>query len=114
MYLHALATAVPPHAYTQQQCWEIADHSPQFRQLNRRSQLTLRAVLRGDSGVSTRHFAVPEIDRVFALTADELNEAFRHQAPLLAGQALQTALAEAHATAVPRASRGAHFPPGVC
>lgn len=92
MHLHALATAVPPHVFTQQQCWAIVDRSPAMRQLNRRSQLTLRAILRGDSGISTRHFALPDIENVFALTADELNEGFRHAAPRLAGTALTPAL----------------------
>lgn len=95
MYLHALATAVPSRAFTQQECWALAERSPRLRELNRRSQLTLRAILRGDSGVTTRHFALPEIERVFSLSADELNETFRHQAPLLAGRALHDALARA-------------------
>src|ERR1039458_7449909 len=60
-----------------------------------RSVLTLRAILRHDSGSSTRHFAMPDIHRVFSLTPDELNEAFRVEAPWLASQALASALTQA-------------------
>ncbi|QYM79038.1 stilbene synthase [Horticoccus luteus] len=95
MNLHALATAVPQLVLTQQQCWEIVDRSPEARQLSRRSQLTLRAILRGNSGIATRHFALPEIENVFARTADELNEGFRAEAPRLAAAALTRALDQA-------------------
>ncbi len=96
MHLHALATAVPAHTYTQEQCWEIASRSAHARErLSRRSQLILRTILRGDSGIATRHFAVPDIDRVFDLSPDDLNEAFRTAAPALAGRALTQALAQA-------------------
>jgi len=98
MYLQALATAIPPATYTQAQCWEIIEHSPARLRLNRRSQLTLRAVLKGASGVATRHFAVPEIAGVFDLNADQLNAAFRTEAPRLAADALTRALAAAGAS----------------
>jgi hypothetical protein len=43
--------------------------------------LILHSILRGDHGIARRHFAVPDIDRVFDRTADELNGAFRAEAP---------------------------------
>jgi len=95
MFLHALATAVPPATFTQAQCWEIVQRSPAKQRLSRRTQLILRTILRGDSGVKTRHFAVPEIEGVFDLTCDQLNAAFRAEAPRLAGRALTAALAQA-------------------
>ncbi len=95
MYLHALATAVPPATFTQAQCWEIIKASPVRERLSRRTQLILRTVLNGDSGVDTRHFAVPEIHGVFDLESDQLNAAFRAEAPPLAGRALSAALAQA-------------------
>ncbi|MFH1499194.1 MAG: 3-oxoacyl-[acyl-carrier-protein] synthase III C-terminal domain-containing protein, partial [Verrucomicrobiota bacterium] len=63
--------------------------------LNRRSRLTLQAVLRGDSGIDKRHFATQPVERVLGAGADELNEIFRREAPLLAGRALTAALAQA-------------------
>lgn len=95
MYLHALATALPPTRYTQAECWEIVTRAEQCRHLSARSMATLRAVLQRDNGIATRHFAIPEIARVFAFTADELNEAFRVAAPALAARALAVALAQA-------------------
>ena len=98
MYLHALATAVPPATFTQAKCWEIIQHSPALQRLNRRTQLILRTILKGDSGITTRHFAVPGIEGVFDLTSDQLNAAYRAEAPRLAGHALTAALAQAGVT----------------
>jgi predicted naringenin-chalcone synthase len=95
MFLHALATAVPPATYPQLECWEIVRRSSARERLSRRTQLILRTILKGDSGVATRHFAVPGIDGVFDLGADQLNAAFRAEAPRLAGRALVAALAQA-------------------
>ena len=95
MYLHALATALPPTAYTQAECWNVLRRSEMRQRLNRRSILTLQAILCHDSGIATRHFAMPDIERVFAMTPDELNEGFRREAPRLAARALNAALAQA-------------------
>jgi len=95
MYLHALATAVPPASYTQPQCWEIVERSPVRARLKKRSMLILHTILRGDHGIARRHFALPEIEGVFDLSADQLNAGFRREAPLLAGRALTDALAQA-------------------
>ncbi|MDP2138909.1 MAG: 3-oxoacyl-[acyl-carrier-protein] synthase III C-terminal domain-containing protein [Candidatus Didemnitutus sp.] len=98
MYLHALSTALPPTAFRQTECWEILQRSDMRQRLNRRSVLTLQAILRHDSGIATRHFALPDIERVFSMNPDELNEAFRTEAPRLAARALETALAQAGMT----------------
>ncbi|HXN35525.1 MAG TPA: stilbene synthase, partial [Opitutaceae bacterium] len=95
MHLHALATAVPPAAYTQSECWGIVEKSGVRARLKRRSMLMLHTILRGDHGIARRHFAMPEIERVFDRTADELNGAFRAEAPRLAGAALTRALEKA-------------------
>ncbi|MEO6003071.1 MAG: stilbene synthase [Opitutus sp.] len=95
MYLHALSTAVPPETYTQMQCWGIAERSSVRARLSRRSSLILHTILRGDHGIATRHFAATDIDRVFDLSSDELNSAFRLHAPKLAGRVLTDALAKA-------------------
>lgn len=42
--------------------------------------------------ISRRRFAVPDVDRIFDLTPDELNAAFRDEAPRLAGEAPSRAL----------------------
>jgi len=95
MYLHALATAVPPARYAQAECWDIVQRSPARARLSKRSRLILHSILTHDHGIATRQFAVPEIDRVFDLTPDQLNAAFRTEGPQLAARALTTALATA-------------------
>ncbi len=69
--------------------------SEAHHRLNRRSLLTLQSILRHDCGISTRHFAIPDVERVFSLTPDDLNEAFRVAAPQLAAQALSQAMSQA-------------------
>ena len=95
MYLHALATALPPAVFTQSECWDILQRSEARQRLNRRSLLTLQAILRHNSGIATRHFAMPDAESVFSLSSDELNEAFRVEAPRLASRALTSALTQA-------------------
>lgn len=92
MFLHALATANPPLSLTQRECWDIARHSHLARRLRDRSLALLEKVLTGDSGIERRHFAVDDVERIYDLSADALNEAFRRQAPALAGAALRRAL----------------------
>ncbi len=95
MYLQSLATALPDSAYTQKECWDIVARSSARERLDRRSRLILHSILCGDNGIATRHFALPAIDRVFDLTPDELNAAFRREAPKLAERALVAALEKA-------------------
>lgn len=95
MYLHALATAVPSASYTQAECWEIAKRSAVRSRLTRRSMLILHSILGGEHGIARRHFALPDIDGIFDLSPDQLNAAFRSEAPRLAGRALALALERA-------------------
>jgi predicted naringenin-chalcone synthase len=95
MFLHALATAVPSAAYTQADCWDIVQKSQMRSRLKRRSMLIMHSILKSDHGIGTRHFALPEIGKVFDLSADELNHGFRAEAPRLAGAALAGALGKA-------------------
>lgn len=92
MYLHALTTAVPEFAFTQEQCWERFHASPAARRLKPRSAEIIEKVLCGDSGINKRHFALGELDRLFESTAEELNLAFEKEAPALAATALSRAM----------------------
>jgi alkylresorcinol/alkylpyrone synthase len=92
MFLHALSTAVPKKAYTQKDCWRIAQTSPHVAALSRRSRLTLNSILTRDRGIDKRHFAVPAVERLFDLTSDELSHAYRAAAPQLACDALVPAI----------------------
>ena len=95
MYLHALSTAVPGATFTQADCWRIVEASGVRSRLTRRSMLTIHSILRSGNGIQTRSFATPDIERVFDRTPDELNAAFRHEAPRLAERALAPALEKA-------------------
>lgn len=92
MFLHALATAVPSATFTQPDCWGIIERSNVRTRLHKRTRLILHSVLRGDHGIATRHFAAPDIERIFDRTPDELNGIFRTEAPALSARALTQAL----------------------
>ncbi len=92
MYLHALATALPPDSYTQSDCWGIVERSSVRSRLTKRSRLILHSILRGDHGIARRHFASAQIEGVFDRTSDQLNASFRAEAPRLAAAALTRAL----------------------
>lgn len=95
MYLHALQTAVPPQAYSQQECWRILCESAEFNALKERSQRLMEKVLLGDSGIQQRYLAVEDIDRLFSLDGGELNAEFERHGPMLATRALSSALQQA-------------------
>lgn len=96
MYLRSLATATPGHSFTQTECMALIQSSPEtLARLDRRSRLTLRAILLGNSGIGARQFAVHDAEKLFCLDADGLNAEFRTAAPRLAGKALQEALQQA-------------------
>ncbi|HSY54059.1 MAG TPA: stilbene synthase, partial [Opitutaceae bacterium] len=84
MFLHGLATANPPAKFSQQECWEIARPSPAVQRLDERARFILEKVLTGGNGIATRHFALNGLDQIFDLNADQLNAAFRGEAPKLA------------------------------
>lgn len=95
MYLHALTTAVPPARFTQAECWGLVQRSEVRHRLSRKSLFILQAVLTGDSGIATRHFAATDLEHILDRTPDELNALFRAEAPRIAAQALEAALAKA-------------------
>lgn len=92
MFLHALATAVPPRAFSQPEIWQAVAASPLAARLRPRSLDLLDRILNGDSGIHARHFAFDAPEDVFLLEAQALNERFERTAPALATQALLAAL----------------------
>ncbi len=94
MYLHSIATANPPHRYSQQDCFHAMKQGEWFAQLEQKSQKLLEKVLTGDSGIAERQFALKEISPVFSKNAQELNEHFEREATILAALALEKCLAE--------------------
>jgi alkylresorcinol/alkylpyrone synthase len=95
MFITGLGTAVPPQCYTQQAGWEAFLQSPLSHQLQPRSRAILKKVLNGSSGIATRHLALENLAQAFDLTPDVLHARFTRNAPLLAAQAGERALANA-------------------
>lgn len=95
MFISGLGTATPPWRYTQQECWDAVQLTPQFADLQPRSRAILRKVLTGPSGVEARHLALSSLSEVFEISPDILQARFAHHAPVLATEAAQRALAEA-------------------
>lgn len=71
MYLSGLGTAVPPHRFTQLECWTAL----------------LRKVPSGENGISTHHMVMTNWDEAFVLTPDLLHARFARPAPALATHA---------------------------
>ena len=96
MYLRAIATSTPSRSFTQRECLDLVQSSPEtLARLDRRSRLMLQAILRGDSGIETRQFALHDPEKLFRLDADGLNAEFRAAAPQLGAKALAEALEDA-------------------
>ncbi len=96
MLVAGLGTAAPPHRYTQIECWEAVQQTRRFSELTPRAREILRKVLTGRNGISSRHLALNDLAEAFNLTPDALQARFSFHAPLLASQAAERALADAH------------------
>ena len=86
MFIIGTGTAMPPHRYSQQECWTALQESARFRELNSRSKAILKKVLLGENGIATRHLALDKLDQAFDLTPDALHARFIENAPALAAQ----------------------------
>ena len=91
MFLSGLGTAAPSARWTQQQCWEAVARSERLAGLSTRSQAILRKVLRGDSGICSRHLAFEDLSEAFLFDPDVLNARFAKHAPAVASQAAERA-----------------------
>jgi alkylresorcinol/alkylpyrone synthase len=92
MYLQSLATAFPPQSLRQAECLEILEKSGVLATLKGRSREILGKVLTGDSGIETRRFCEPALQKIFGLDASGLHRHFEQHAPRLASEALLKAL----------------------
>ena len=96
MYLRSLSTAVPANSFSQAQCWQSFQTDGLLQTLRPRSGALVEKVLTGGSaGIERRNFALNEIDMIFSRGAQELNEGFEREAPVLGGSALAKALQSA-------------------
>jgi alkylresorcinol/alkylpyrone synthase len=96
MYIRSLATATPPHTFTQADTWQALQSHPNFGTLKPRSVSLLEKILtNSSSGISTRQFTTADLGPVFSQGAEDLNRSFEAHTPILATEALTKALAKA-------------------
>jgi predicted naringenin-chalcone synthase len=95
MFLQSISHAVPQPTFTQSECWGILQNSGELDRLSSRSCNILEKVLLGDSSIGKRHFATEDVNRLFSLDAESLNQNFEIAAPAAAEAALTKALEQA-------------------
>lgn len=95
MYVVGLGTAHPERRYTKADCWKAFKASPWFDRLDRRARMITELVLARDNGIEARRLAVDSLDEVFSIDPDTLHARFLANAPALASQAAERALADA-------------------
>jgi predicted naringenin-chalcone synthase len=93
MFITGLGAAMPAQRYSQRECWEALLPSARFHQLRPRSRAILKKVLNGSSGIATRYLALENLAQAFELTPDIMHARFAKNAPILATQAAERALA---------------------
>lgn len=99
MHILALGTATPPARYTKAECLAAFEQSDWFGRLDGRSHLIARTVLQRDNGIEARRLAVESLADVFTIDPNTLSRRFLDNAPALAAQAGERALAKAGLTA---------------
>jgi predicted naringenin-chalcone synthase len=92
MFLHSLASAVPPFRVTQREALDRIRTTARWQALRPRSRSLVETVLTGDSGILARHVTSTDAIALESATADELNRAFEIAAPALAAEALRKAM----------------------
>jgi predicted naringenin-chalcone synthase len=99
MYLRSIATAVPPHSFTQDSCWETMRENGLLKRLKPRSASLLEKILTSaGSGIVRRNLALDSIDQAFGHGPETLNNSFEREAPPLAAAALIEALEKSGTT----------------
>jgi alkylresorcinol/alkylpyrone synthase len=98
MYIVGLGTAAPATRYTQAQCFDAFEASPQFAKLERGSRALLQRLLLRENGVATRALALDRLSEAFDARPDVLHERFVTHAPRLAREAAARALDDAGLT----------------
>ena len=95
MFIRGLGTATPPFRYTKAECLDAFQRSDWFAKLDSRSHLIARTVLQRDNGIEARRLALASLDEVFTIEPDTLDRRFLANAPALAAEAAEKALAAA-------------------
>jgi len=92
MNLLSVGSAFPKHSFGQLECLDAMKKASFWGELNSRSQMVLEKVLRGDSGIVKRHFALNDLSDAWRRGAQDLNKAYEVASPDLAAEALRAAI----------------------
>lgn len=95
MYFRGIGTATPPARYTKAECLGAFQQSDWFARLDARSHFIASTVLQRDNGMEARRLAVETLGDVFTIDPNTLAQRFLDNAPMLATQAAERALAQA-------------------
>ena len=95
MHFRGIGTATPKARYTKAECLDAFQRSDWFGRLDSRSHLIAKTVLQRDNGIDTRHLALDRLADVFTIDPNTLAARFLANAPGLASQAADQALASA-------------------
>ena len=95
MYLSGFGTATPKARYTKADCLDAFQKSHWLARLDARSHLIARTVLQRDNGIEARRLALDSLSDVFTIDPNTLARRFLDNAPMLAAQAAERALANA-------------------
>jgi alkylresorcinol/alkylpyrone synthase len=95
MFIAGLGTAAPQQRYKQREGWELVQQTKVYDRLDSRARAIVKKVLTGDNGIAARHLALDNLAEAFELTPDALHARFVKNAPRLAAEAAERALADA-------------------
>ena len=95
MFLAGIGTSTPACRYTKAECLKAFEDSDWFGRLDTRSHFVARTVLQRDNGIEARRLSVDSLAEVFCIDADTLSTRFLANAPVLAAEAAQRAMAHA-------------------
>ena len=95
MFFLGIGTSTPAARYTKAECLEAFKHSDWYARLDARSHLIARTVLQRDNGIEARRLAVDSLAEVFCIDPDTLSRRFLANAPVLAAEAAERAIAQA-------------------
>jgi len=95
MFFLGIGTATPAARYTKAECLEAFQSSAWYGRLDARAHLVARTVLQRNNGIEARRLAVDSLAEVFCIDPDTLSRRFLANAPVLAANAAERALAQA-------------------
>ncbi len=92
MNLISIASAFPQQRYEQKQCLDAMRNAHFWPKLKQGSRSLLEKILSGDSAITERRFPMDNLTDAWKRDAQQLNEYYEKQAPILAEQSVKKSL----------------------